>query len=183
MRFLIPVVVLMDCVCVRLSACLSACLSVCLERVSEISEVNNVLSVSGDDQFRSALLMLKIFEASTRASLTDISHMLENIQSRLLGDEDRGGKKISGGDSPGILRTTSASSLGPPSLVACQERAVCGLGAEGEEIKRPEQQSGQSGDGKRSSCSHLLEAFNAHVADQKQARSVQLCSQVPCAFS
>ena len=49
-------------------------------------ELNNVLSVSGDEQFRSIILMLKIMEASTRSSLSDIAQSL-----RLIMDKDRKG--------------------------------------------------------------------------------------------
>ena len=46
-------------------------------------ELTNVLSVSGDEQFNSTILMLKIMENHTRSSLSEISSLLRSIQQRL----------------------------------------------------------------------------------------------------
>jgi len=67
-------------------------------------EINNVLQVSGDEQFRALVLMLKIMEASSRAHMTDI---LNGVHSLL---------RMSGGHVGELLRTESSEKMvAPPS--------------------------------------------------------------------
>ena len=42
-------------------------------------ELDNVLSVSGDEQFNSTILMLKIMESSTRSTLSEVLRLLHSI--------------------------------------------------------------------------------------------------------
>ena len=70
-------------------------------------ELNNVISVSGDEQSRSMLLMLKIMESSTRSSFSEVIRLLTSIHALLGGT---GGSKHT--DDSGPVRRTS--SVGPP---------------------------------------------------------------------
>jgi len=67
-------------------------------------EINNVLQVSGDEQFRALVLMLKIMEASSRAHMTDI---LNGVHSLL---------RMSGGHVGELLRTESSEKNGGAAL-------------------------------------------------------------------
>lgn len=116
-------------------------------------ELDNVLSVSGDELFNSTILMLKIFESHTRASLTKILESLERLQTQGAGgaSEAAGGEQAravptQGGDkppklpprpslcaSPGAsqlpqaLDTAGHSASDDKHLLQCVERLLSGM--------------------------------------------------------
>jgi hypothetical protein len=73
-------------------------------------ELNNVISVSGDEQSRSMLLMLKIMETSTRSSFSEVTRLLTSIHALLSGT---GGSRHTDDNGP-VRRTSSAGVVGPP---------------------------------------------------------------------
>jgi len=81
-------------------------------------ELANVLFLSGDDQFSSTILMLKIFENSTRASLEAITRSVQSIESRLgegAGVSSLGeGPKNAGASEERPLSRASPGPSGPP---------------------------------------------------------------------
>ena len=84
--------------------------------------LNNVLSVTGDEQFRSTILMLKIFEISSSAADASILARLGSLQRKVdLIVGSNGGRD--GGREDASFSRAGSSGLGPPGRVSTWEIA------------------------------------------------------------
>ena len=130
-------------------------------------ELNNVISVSGDEQSRSMLLMLKIMEASTRATLAEMMRLMTSLHSLVTENADaRTGIKPGKDSFRKMARVPSAPgpAIYSPSIAS---PVACIRGAEGEEaLSREHVQHGDASLG--GVGSHSFEALVSGLAETKQ---------------